>query len=359
MIDGANRLADAAARKAAERQEMLTPKAKFRRRVRRLRDGCVAVGRAIARASAFVWRNLPAATRATFEFIGFCLALGFLGVITAWELNNSGLGWALIFSDWGSFAWVAGVAVAGWAVWSHRQSKEHGRDAEALKDESKDREARAARGRSRKWLVSSLMCAAVTLFGVFSNLVSHAAMDADLAIEVEEDRAVIRANVRRLDREYASMPKPSGVEYDRETLDNYIAEGVGWGLIDLDAEGACKADLPRPRQRELCKLAGDVRADLAYASEMQAALDDKMLEIKREKDRLAAMQPVSGAKHYQRMADLWNAFPNVPKATPGFIQTWGIFLLSVLGLIVCFLGWDSVGEKIESRRRPEPSNGGS
>lgn len=349
MAEGTGRIADAAAKRAADRAEAMTWKGRWRTFWFNVRVGVVATAIAAAKGAHWTWNNLPTATRATLEFVGFCLALGFIGVITAWELNNSGLGWSLIFSAWGSFAWVAGVSVAGWAIWSHRQHKEHSRAAQALKDEGNRKEERAARGRSQKWFVSSILCAVVTLFGVFSNLVSHSAMDADAAIELDQDRAAQRNVVRRLDREFANLPKPAGVEFTRETLASYQAEAVGWKMTDLDPEGACKADLKK-RQRELCNLAADIRAELKEAEEMQVILDAKQAEIDAAQAKLDAMAPPTGAKHWQRMAELWNSLPGVPETSPGFIQTWGVFLVSVFGLFVCFIGWDSIGERAERRR---------
>jgi len=350
-MDSMGRITDAASKRAADRAEAMTLKGRWRTFVNNCRVGIVTAATLCAKGCLFAWRNLPSATRATLEFVGLCMALGFIAVITAWELNNSGLGWALIFAAWGSFAWIAGVSVAGWAIWSHRQHKEHSRDAEAYKDEDKRKEERTARGRSRKWMISSLLCAAVTLFGVFSNLVSHSAMDADAAIEIEEDRAVIRNNIRRLEREYGNLPKPAGVEFTKETLASYEAEAVGWGLTDLKPDGACKANLPKTRQRDLCNLAADIRAELVEADEMQLALDKKAADLKAENERLAAIAPPTGAKHWQRMAELWNSLPGVPETSPGFIQTWGVFGVSVFGLFVCFIGWDSIGERVESRRK--------
>lgn len=349
MADG-NRIADAAARRAADRAEAMTFKGKWRTFWANTRVGAIALGVAIGKTSAWAWRNMPAATRSTLEFVGFCLALGCLSVLTAWELNNSGLGWALIFASWGTFAWVAGVAVAGWSIWAHRQQKEHARDAAAYKDEGKPKEMREARGRSGKWFVGSLLCGVVTLFGVFSNLVSHSAMDADAAIELEEDRDVVRANIRRIERELGNLPKPSGVEFTRETLASYQAEATGWKMENLDADGACKADLKK-RQRELCNLAADIRAELKEADEMLVALEAKETALKEENDRLDAMQPPTGAKHWQKMEELWNSLPGVPDTSAGFIQTWGVFMLSVFGLLVCFIGWDSIGERVERRKK--------
>lgn len=355
-----SRMADAATRAAAARAEAMTPKGRRRAFWWGVRANCIAAAIAFGRGTVWAWKNLPTATRTTLEFAGFCLALGFIGVITAWELNNSGQGWALIFAAWGSFAWIAGVSVAGWAIWSHRQHKEHGRSAEAFKDEGNRKEERAARGRSHKWMLSSFLCALVTLFGVFSNLVSHSAMSAQEAVELDEDRAVMRANVRRLEREYGNLPKPSGVEFTKETLASYISEAIGWKMANLDdvapdpaPEGypgpGCKADLKK-RPRELCKLASDIRAELKEAAEMQVALDAKQKDIDAEKTKLDAMAPATGAKHWQQMAELWNSLPGVPETSPGFIQTWGVFLVSVFGLFVCFIGWDSVGERVEKRR---------
>jgi len=343
------RMADAATRAAAARAEALTPKGRRRAFWWAVRANCIAAAIALGRGSRWTWNNLPTATRTTLEFAGGCIALGFISVITAWELNNSGQGWSLIFSAWGSFAWIAGVSVAGWAIWSHRQQQEHGRSAEAFKDAGERKEERAARGRSGKWFVSSILCSLVTLFGVFSNLVSHSSMDAQTAVEIDEDREALRNGIRRMEREYGNLPKPSGVEFTKETLASYEAEAAGWKMADLAPDGACKADLKK-RQRELCNLAADIRAELKEAAEMQSILDDKQKLIDAEKAKLVAIAPPTGAKHWQRMAELWNSLPGVPETSPGFIQTWGVFFVSIFGLYVCFIGWDSIGERVEKRR---------
>lgn len=366
-MDGSNQLADAAARKAADRAEAMTPKAKRKRFIRDVSAGFVKFGAVIAAASVWTWRNTPGAMRSLMLFIGWSVSLGFLCTITAWELNNSGKGWLLIFEDWGLFAWFGGVAVAGWCLWAHRQNKEHARAAEEFKLAGDTVQHKKSDARARKWFVSTMLCGVITLFGVFSNLVSGAAMNADHAIEVEQDRAAERNNVSRLKRELANLPKPSGVQFTRETLASYLAEATGWELANLDAEKpptwddatqgaypgpACNANLTRTRQRDLCKLASDIRAELKEAEEMQLAVDAKQVEIDKSEARVVALAPVSGAKHYQRMAELISSIPNMPTVSADFIQTWGLFVISVFGIFIAAIGWDSVGEKADERNRP-------
>jgi hypothetical protein len=370
MSDSHVRLADAAARRAAEREEMLTPKARRRRFWKGVRDVFAGGAGGVAVAARWSWRNAPTGVRGLAEFVGFCLALGALGVLTAWEANNSGKGWQLLFAGWGALAWWAGAAIPAWAIWSHRQFAEHRREANELRDRDQAKEARLANARSRKWLASAVACVAMTLFGVFSNMVSHAALDAEAASELAEDRTLVRATIRRLEREKSVMPKPDGVEFDRETLAGYLAEAAGWKMDNLDPDGACKADL-RPRQRDLCNLSVTVRAEIAEAEEMQRRLDAKQAEIDAEVGKLDDLKPVAGSKHYERMADLLNTFAapggEIPPAaaedsvldrrgvSATQVQTWGIFLMAVFGLLVCMWGWDSLGEKVESRRKPAPS----
>lgn len=377
-MDGSHQLADETARRAAERAEALTPKAQRRRFVANIGAGFVRAGVLIGVASVWTWRNMPGAMRALMLFVSSCFALGFLCTITAWELNNSGKGWTLIFAEWGIFAWFGGVAIAGWCMWAHRQHKEQSRAAALFKLEGDEPRKKKAEARSRTWFLSTVLCGVVTLFGVFSNLVSGAAMGMDHAIEVEEDRGAVRNTIKRLERELAALPKPSGVQFTRDTLASYISEAAGWKMANLDNEkpekwddkalGAypgpgCVADL-RTRQRDLCNLASGIRAELAEADEMQVGVDAKIGEIKDANTKLAALAPVSGAKHYQRMAELLNTIPGVSSGaanadgtpsgmiTAEMIQTWGLFLISVFGLFVAAIGWDSIGEKVDDRKRP-------
>lgn len=378
-MDASRNLADAAARKQAERNAAMTPFAKFKR-------FCLDVGSACARVSVSAWGAAPHAIRAVFLFVAFCVALGFLSVMTWWELGNAGSGYSLIFAGWGAdLAWWGGVAVAGWYMWSHRQHKEQSRAREdhesrekaalasgnSVLAEAERRNARLAKERSGRWMISTVLCAAVTLFGVFSNLVSHASMNTRHAIEVEEDRAELRRVKSRLVRELGALPKPTGVEDTKETLNQYLAEATGWEMANLDAVApadapkgyvgpACNANLQKKRPRELCKLASDLRAEIIDNGQMQAELDAKQREIDDTQAKIDATQPVSGAAHYQAMAKLVLSLPMVPpdwdeQGVAGSIQIWGVLFLAIAGLYVCAIGWDSLGENVENRGRKKPA----
>lgn len=345
-----SQLADSAARKLAERNAAQTWQAKAWRY-------CSAA-----------WNGTPSAIRATLLFIATCIALGFLSVMTFWELSNAGAGYSLIFAGWGSsLAFWGGVSIAGFYMWSHRQHKEQDREKEELEaQEAKALEAsnlvlandlkgriKKAKQRSQRWWISTLLCVMVTGFGVFSNLVSHASMDTAHAVEVSEDRQQARQNKARLVRELGVMPKPEGVEFTRETLAAYEAEATGWKMENLAPDGACKGDLKK-RQRELCNLASDIRAELAEADEMQAALNAKQVEIDNAQKAIDALQPVAGAAHYQAMAKLVMSLPGVPsdwdeQGIAKTIQVWGVLFLAFAGLYVCAIGWDSLGEAYEGR----------
>jgi hypothetical protein len=182
-------------------------------------------------------------------------------------------------------------------------------------------------------------------------------MDMAHAMEVEEDRAEVRREISRMKRELGVMPKPEGVEFTRETLAAYEAEATGWKMADLAPDGACKGDLKK-RQRDLCNLAADIRAELLEATEMQAAVDAKAQEIADAEEKLKGMQPVSGAKHYERMADLVLSIPGVPAdwdraSVASGIQVWGVLFLALAGLWICAAGWNAVGEKLQSMKRPK------
>jgi len=364
-MDTTNMLADAAARKAAERAQAAT----FPAKVKRFFNDC---GSAVAGVCRGAWRGTPSAIRALFLFVIYSVGLGFLGVLTFWELRNAGSGYSLIFAGWGgSLAFWGGVAVAGSYMFSHRQHKEtvqlieelqtsevHAmHEQNAMKLEDVRRKAKKAREQSRRWMVSTFLCGLVTLFGVFSNLVSHASMDTAAAIEIDEDRAELRRDISRMRRELGVMPKPEGVEFTRETLAAYEAEAVGWKMTDLKPDGACLADLKK-RQRDLCNLAAEIRAELIEADEMQAAVDLKTLEIETAEDRLEDMQPVAGAKHYEKMAELVMSIPGVPaewnkSGVANSIQVWGVLILAIVGLYICAVGWHFVGEKIQEAQKPK------
>lgn len=374
MIDGVNNLSDSAARKAAERAKAMT----FSARTRQFfRDA----GTNIVKACSGIWNNTPSAVRSLFLFVGAAVALGFLSVMTWWELGNAGQGYGLIFASWGSLAVAGGVSIAGFAVWAHRQHKENSRAIEDLDIERRnaliaqnlpmvadiERKVKKAKQLRGNWQRATILCSAVTLFGVFSNLVSHASMDTKHAIEVNDDRDELRKTRSRLLRELGTMPKPEGVEFTRETLNGYLAEAAGWGMPNLDAiapvdakEGypgpACVANLPKKRPRDLCNLAVDIRAELKEASEMQAGIDAKKSEIAAVEKQIDSMKPATGAAHYQAMAKLVMSIPGVPDdweegGVAAAIQVWGVLFLAIAGLYVVMIGWDTVGEAAQGRKK--------
>lgn len=356
-------LSDAAARKQAERNAAMTWPA----RIASWRDGFWSVCKR-------GWVATPVAIRSALMFAASCVALGFLCVMTYWELTNAGSGYALIFAGWGGVAFLGGVSVAGFYMWGHRQEKENQRTEEEqneLRDqalsaknelaaEAARKTAKAAKKLRQRWRTISTICFIVTAIGVFSNLVSHASMDTSKAIEIEEDRNTIRKTIRQMKAEHSIMPKPTGVEDVKETLNQYLAEAAGWKLPDLDAETTCKVNFEKRRPRDLCNLASSARAQIKEAEGMQADLDKKLDEIKAEEKKLAALQPVAGAKHYQQMAKLILSMPGVPSdweeaSIANAIQIWVVLFLSLGGLYVCALGWDSVGERAEGRKKkPAP-----
>lgn len=358
-MDTNNLLSDAAARKQAERNAALTWPARLASWRDGFWSGCKKV-----------WNGTPSAVRATLIFIASCVALGFLCIMTYWELTNSGSGYALIFAGWGGVAFFGGLSIAGFYMYGHRMQKENQRleeEQEEVRDQalSVNNAAQAEAARKiiknakklrQRWKTISVLCFCVTAVGVFSNLVSHASMDTAHAVEVEEDRAVIRTAIRQLKRELGTMPKPEGIEATKETLSQYLAEAEGWKMADLNSEGACKADLPKRRQRDLCRLASDARAEIKEADDMQLALSAKEAAIKEQEDKLEALQPVAGAKHYQQMAKLVMSMPGVPSdweeaSIANAIQIWVVLFLALSGLYVCALGWDSVFERAEGRKK--------
>lgn len=357
-MDGNNLAADAAARKLAERNDAMTWKAKVNRFFGGIKSGC-----------AWLWNSTPAATRSSVFFAALCLAIGFLSVMTYWEVTNAGSGYSLIFAGWGGVAWMAGASIAGFYMWSHRQHKETEREKEELEtgqalalqtqnailaDEIK-RTIKKTKQRAQRWQIVTILCAIVTAFGVFSNLVSHASMDTARAVEIEQDRSEVRKEISRLKRDLAVMPKPDGIESAQETLSQYLAEATGWKMANLDADGACNADLMK-RPRELCKLASDIRAELKDATDMQRTVDAKKLEIADAEARLNNLKPIAGAAHYQAMAKLVMSMPGAPAeweegSLANGIQIWGVLFLALAGLYVCAVGWDSLGEMMQSRAK--------
>jgi hypothetical protein len=289
MIDDLNPPIDTAAARSNARHAEFTPWARTKR---------------VARAApAWARANLPVAI-----MIGAWLGL------FIWEATNTVLGVKRAFPDRG-WLLVIGVGVGcvtGYMI-SYRQA------AEAW------REKRTYHGFGFSFVTLILFIA--TGFFVFSNFVGETRYTSQVATETNDDRQSLRDAIRRLDRELVAMPDPLSLEADKELLKSREAEAVGWGMTDLEPEGACKADL-RARQRFLCNDAAMIRDDIIKGEALLRAKEAKRLEIEAKEREVETLQIAEAGQQYEAMSDMLDGAVSAEA-----FSTWALFFLT-LGLLL-------------------------
>lgn len=299
------------------------------------------------------------------------VAVSALLMISGWEMLNSARGWVLLAKDAApaELAFAAGCATVLGYLAFHRRASERGREVIRLKtieppnmmaiDQQKSRALRS-------WAVATVF-AALSLFGIFSNLASKTAMVANEAGEVNAGRTQLQADIIILGNDVSSFNEPlirALITAQESKLASLKAEARGWGMANLDVlepemtekekavypGPACLTDL-RQRQRDLCNAAhGSVNsnglvgelaalyADLAKHEENRKALEGKRAE-------LASIAAVEGQEHWEAMNGI-----SAGKISADQFRIWGMFLASLLFLFGAGLGWDELFEEAERRK---------
>lgn len=273
------------------------------------------------------------------------LALGGLAALVWWEGNNAGQGFQMlgkgIAAPW--IAYIAGFGCTVGCIAFFRVMMETIRDHAAL-----------------SWRVIRPAVAAVVLgllsaAGTFANLVDNASSNQSLSTAQAEDRAVILAEVRQLRAQvngFSEVQMQAMLDSDTRALAAYKAEAVGWGMDDLEPDGACAADL-KPRQRDLCNMANGPDGLHASIAQAEAALAQHALA----KSALAAAEAALDHAPQVESAQFWDvASQTFSEATHSTDQTSGsaFMVLMMLGLTIgillgtCF-GCEAIFEHLETR----------
>ena len=307
-------------------------------------------------------------------------AVAILILLTGWESIQSGRGWAMVTKDTApaELAFLAGMAATMGYVVFHRRASERYREAKALRRQKKaqdrgdvttgpriDRDdIDDATNRGRKAFLTASILAALSLWGVFSNLASKTAITSEAATEVSAERTALIAEIAVTERDVSTFNAPLVeamlLAYESQ-LAGMTAEAKGWGMANLDAVApadapadypgpACLNDL-KPRQRELCNAVNGTANQSGLRGEVAGLMADlerneqKQKELAEKKEALSKIEVVEGAKHWEAMQELSSG--NVSSDT---FRIWGMFLASVFFLFAAGWGWDELFENVEKRK---------
>lgn len=250
-----------------------------------------------------------------------------LGIFT-WEVVNTTEGFRRAFPDrdWLQIAFVGFACPLGFMI-AFRVMMESFRDGKTA----------LGIGFTGVTLIAFIL----TGFFTFSNFVGETQVTGMAAREVNEDRQALRDTIRRMDRELTSMPEPLSLEADKELLASRIAEAAGWGMADLNPDGACKADL-KNRQRFLCNDAAAIRDDIIRGEAMAEAKAAKLVEIAKKEDELASLQIAEAGAQYNAMAQMTGG-----KISAEFLSSWALLIASIGFLIIDAVFGDYLLERRE------------
>ena len=290
--------------------------------------------------------------RTTVEIAAIIGIMAAMLVATIWESNNAGLGFYMLAAGvvWQPLAYLFGAICPIGYFWFHRRASEF---------------YRAGRGSAgSQAAIVAIVFTGLTLFGVFSNIASKTEMQAAIAGEANTDRAMLRAEVIALRPQVTAeefLLAEANINVTQNQIASSLAEAAGWGMEDLDATGACLADL-RPRQRQLCnRMNGTERADgtlsVGLINELKLAegrleiLQDKKRELDELEERLRTTKRAEGQGH-------WNAMERISQGgvSADDFRIWGSFFLSIGVLIVLGFGWDNFFERREEELGKDDPN---
>ncbi len=295
----------------------------------------------------------------TISFIFAILAVAVLVALTSWEAHNSASGWALMAKGAAppAMAYMAGFAITIGYVVFHRRAAEHRRHARALKKQpGKGDLQELTRNRASKSFVFAVFAAALSLFGVFSNLASKTAMSATGAEEANIARTSLVIEKRDLERalRFADVEGTQAIiDADKDTLASMLAEAKGWGMPDLEPDGACAKDL-RPRQRQLCNRANGTAGEMGVRGEILIN-EAAMKKVEADTLRLAEVDGLLSQTTSSEGAAHWKAMSKISQDAlkPDMFRIWGMFLASVFFLVIIGVGWDEFFERLEESEEPD------
>jgi hypothetical protein len=275
------------------------------------------------------------------------VAVGALVAATFWEANNAGGGFVMLGKGVAA-PWVAYAAGFGFTVCYlvfHRFT------AEAMRMHPL-RSAEVA-----KPAFAALVFGLLSLGGVFANLVDNASSNKSISEQQTEGRAALLTDVRALRLQvnsFSEVQMRAMVEADKRAMAASLAEAAGWGMSDLDPDGACLADL-KPRPRQLCNMVNGPDGLIGSILQGEAALEAH------ENTKAAltlAEQALNMAPEAER-TQFWDTASKVAAEATGQDESeaksaetfLGLFMLviSVLTLLGTGLGWDAIFEYLERR----------
>lgn len=281
-------------------------------------------------------------------------AVGALITATWWELNNAGGGYVMlgkgVAEPW--MAWTAGAGFTIAYLVFHRFT------AEAMRDH------RAISVAVIKPALAALVFGVLSLGGVFANLVDNASANESISGEQKADRAILLADYRAMKarvESFDALQMQAMVEADTRAHEAMLAEAAGWGMADLDPQGACLADL-KPRQRQLCNLVNGPDGLLSSIAQGSAAMESHVravesLELTRR--ALEAAPKAESAEFWDTASSVVNDVAGSETAKAARSGTFlAVFMLviSVLTLLGTGLGWDVVLEYLEGRSKKKASS---
>lgn len=213
------------------------------------------------------WRRIKALPDA-YQFFAVILSIAAVAALltaTWWEMNNAGGGYMMLGKGVASpfIAWTAGAGFTIAYLAFHRFT------AEAMRDHRMLSVAVA------KPAAAALVFGILSLGGVFANLVDNASLNDSISTEQGTERAILLADYRALKvrvETFDEIQMRAMVAADTQAHNAMVAEAAGWGMADLDPEGACLADL-KTRQRQLCNVVNGPDGLLSSILQGRAALE--------------------------------------------------------------------------------------
>ena len=292
-------------------------------------------------------KTLPPAYQ-TLATLYLIRALGGLAAHVWWEGNKAGQGFIMlgkgIAAPW--IAYIAGFGCTVGCIAFFRVTMETIRDNAVI---------------SRKVFfpaIAALVFGLLSAAGTFANLVDNATANQSVSKTQSADRALLLADFRTLKARvdgFDVIQMQAMVDADRRAHGAMLAEATGWGMADLDPDGACAADL-KPRQRQLCNavngpdgiLSSIVQGEAALASHAKAV---ESLELARR--ALEAAPEAEGAEFWDVASETFSEATQGDTATS---QASGnafmviMMLVLTIGILLgtCF-GCEALFEHLETR----------